>query len=70
MKYMLYFLAVFFPCTVLLIKDNPGGFIVCMVLQASLIGWIPASIWAFSAISESEKKQSKKDTNQQDNQKS
>lgn len=50
MKYFLYFLAIFFPPLVLLIKDNPGGFFVAMVLQASLIGWIPASIWAYNTI--------------------
>lgn len=50
MNYFLYFLAIFFPPVVLLIKDNPGGFFVAMVLQASLIGWIPASIWAFNTI--------------------
>lgn len=50
MKLILYFFAIFLPCVVLLVKDNPGGFVVALVLQASIIGWIPASIWAFSAI--------------------
>jgi len=40
-------LAIFFPWMVLLIHDNPGGAIVALVLQATVIGWIPASIWAW-----------------------
>jgi len=50
-----FFLAVMFPWAVLLIKDNPGGALVALLMQATLIGWIPASIWAFKALQESEK---------------
>jgi hypothetical protein len=41
------FLAVVFPWLVLLLKDNPGGAIVALVLQASIIGWPFASTWAW-----------------------
>ena len=41
------FLAIFFPWIVLLIHDNPGGALVALILQATLIGWIPASMWAW-----------------------
>ncbi len=43
-------MAVFFPWIVLLAYDNPGGAFVALILQATLIGWIPASIWAWRTI--------------------
>lgn len=49
-------LAVFFPWLVMLIYDNPGGAIVALILQATLVGWIPASIWAWRTIYETTKK--------------
>jgi uncharacterized membrane protein YqaE (UPF0057 family) len=52
MKFLLYVLAVLIPWLVLLFKDNPGGAIVALVLQLTIIGWIPASAWAFKAIKE------------------
>ena len=44
------FLAIFFPWISLLIYDNPGGALVALVLQATVIGWIPASIWAWRTL--------------------
>lgn len=44
------FLAVFVPWVALLMYDNPGGAFVALVLQATLIGWIPASIWAWRTV--------------------
>ena len=41
------FLAIFFPWVVLLMYDNPGGALVALILQATVIGWIPASVWAW-----------------------
>jgi multisubunit Na+/H+ antiporter MnhB subunit len=41
------FLALTFPFLVLLIKDNPGGAFVALIMQATVIGWLPATIWAF-----------------------
>jgi multisubunit Na+/H+ antiporter MnhB subunit len=43
-------LSIAFPWFVLLIHDNPGGALVAMVMQASVIGWIPASIWAMRTV--------------------
>ena len=56
MRFILSILAIFLPWVVLLIKDNPGQAIVALVLQLTLIGWIPASIMAFKAIKVNEKK--------------
>lgn len=44
------FLAVFFPWIVLLAYDNPGGALIALVLQATLVGWIPAGIWAWRTV--------------------
>jgi len=44
------FIAVFFPWVILLIDDNPGGALVAIILQASVIGWLPASIWAWRIV--------------------
>ena len=40
-------LIISFPWVVMLIHDNPGAAIVTMVLQATLIGWPVAAIWAW-----------------------
>ena len=51
-KLLLKIVAIFLPWLILLFKDNPGGAFVALVLQASLIGWIPAAIWALNALKE------------------
>lgn len=45
-------LAVSFPWAVFFILDNPGGGLVAMVMQATLIGWPFASVWALRALRE------------------
>ncbi|MDI9818955.1 MULTISPECIES: hypothetical protein [unclassified Legionella] len=48
-----------FPWIILLLDDNPGGALVALIMQATVIGWIPASIWALRVVygnSESKKK--------------
>ena len=50
------FLAIFFPWAVLLIDDNPGGALVALILQATAIGWLPASIWAWTIVHGTDKK--------------
>lgn len=45
-------LAVFFPWLALFIEDNPGSAIIALIMQATLIGWIPASIWAWRVVQE------------------
>ena len=55
-KLLLKITAIFLPWLILLIKDNPGGAFVALVLQASLIGWIPAAMWALNALKEEKPK--------------
>jgi hypothetical protein len=43
-------LAVLLPWLVLLINDNPGGALVALIMQATVIGWPFASIWAWRTI--------------------
>lgn len=40
-------LAILFPWLVLLLNDNPGGALVALVMQATVIGWPFASVWAW-----------------------
>ena len=40
-------LALFLPWVIMMMDDNPGGAILALILQATLIGWIPASMWAW-----------------------
>ena len=49
-KLIMSILAIIFPWLVLLLYDNPGGAILALILQATVIGWIPASIWAWKTI--------------------
>lgn len=48
--------ALFMPWLVLFIKDDPIGALIALILQATIIGWIPASIWAWRAIRRPKKK--------------
>lgn len=62
-RLLLRFLALFFPWVLFLIEDNPGAAIFALFLQATLIGWLPASIWAWQTASTriaKEKKQKKR----------
>ena len=53
-------LAIFFPWAIMLIDDNPGGALLAIILQATLIGWIPASMWAWRVVhKDRDKKKSK-----------
>lgn len=54
-KVFMSFLAVAFPWLAMLIKDNPGGAFVALILQATVVGWIPASIWAWRTVHASNK---------------
>lgn len=31
----------------MIIEDNPSAALITLALQASIVGWIPASIWAW-----------------------
>lgn len=43
-------IAIFFPWIILLLDNNPGGALVALVMQATMIGWLPASIWALRVV--------------------
>lgn len=45
-------LAIFLPFTVFFTIGRPLAGIVCLILQVTLIGWIPAAIWAVYALSQ------------------
>ncbi|WED42714.1 hypothetical protein [Legionella cardiaca] len=47
-----YAIAIFFPWIILLLDDNPGGAVVALIMQATVIGWIPAGIWALRVVKE------------------
>lgn len=49
-SFLMSLLAISFPWVVLLLNDNPGGAIFALILQATAIGWIPASIWAWRVV--------------------
>ncbi|WP_133128580.1 hypothetical protein [Legionella nagasakiensis] len=58
MKLFMLGLSFVFPALVLLICDNPGGALIALILQATIIGWIPATIWALRVVREEEKSSS------------
>ena len=43
-------LAIMLPWLVLLIKDEPLLAIIALILQSTIIGWIPGIIWAWRAV--------------------
>lgn len=45
-------LAIFFPFVVFFTIGRPISGIICLILQVTLIGWIPAAIWATYALSQ------------------
>ncbi len=47
---MRYVIAFFFPWLSLLLQGKIASGIICLILQLTLIGWIPAVIWAFTAL--------------------
>lgn len=53
-----FFLAVaafFFPWLILLIYDNPVGAFLALVMQATLLGWPFATVWAWREIHRNKK---------------
>jgi uncharacterized membrane protein YqaE (UPF0057 family) len=48
---MRYFIALVFPWLTFFTMGKPLQGILCLLLQITLIGWIPATIWAFASIS-------------------
>jgi uncharacterized membrane protein YqaE (UPF0057 family) len=47
---MRYVLALFFPWAVFFTMGKVGQGILCLILQLTIIGWIPATLWAFVSI--------------------
>jgi uncharacterized membrane protein YqaE (UPF0057 family) len=45
-------LAIFLPPVVFFTIGRPFAGIICLILQITLIGWIPAALWAVYALSE------------------
>lgn len=45
-------LAIFLPFMVFFTIGRPIAGIICLILQITLIGWIPAAIWAVYALSQ------------------
>ncbi len=43
-------LAIFLPFTVFFTIGRPLAGIICLILQLTLIGWLPAAIWAVYAL--------------------
>ncbi len=46
------FLAIFLPFTAFFTIGRPIAGIVCLILQITLIGWIPAALWAVYSLSQ------------------
>lgn len=45
-------LAIFLPFVVFFTIGRPLAGILCLILQITLIGWIPAALWAVYALSQ------------------
>jgi TM2 domain-containing membrane protein YozV len=43
---MRYVLALFLPWLSLMLQGKIGAGIICLILQITIIGWLPAFIWA------------------------
>lgn len=39
-------LAILLPCVSFLLRGKIISFVVCLILQLTVIGWLPAAIWA------------------------
>lgn len=47
---MRYIIAVFLPWLSLIFQGKILSGIVCLILQVTIIGWIPAAIWAITSL--------------------
>ncbi|PWD87554.1 YqaE/Pmp3 family membrane protein [Ignatzschineria cameli] len=45
-------IAIFIPFLVFFTIGRPLAGIICLILQITLIGWIPAALWAVYALSQ------------------
>ncbi len=46
------FLAIFLPWVAFFTIGRPFSGIMCLILQITLIGWVPASLWSVYSISQ------------------
>ena len=49
-KFFLFLLTVMFPWAMMFVYDNPGGALVCLFLQATIIGWPFAAMWTWKVV--------------------
>ncbi|MHA3789141.1 YqaE/Pmp3 family membrane protein [Flavobacterium hauense] len=47
---MRYVIAFFFPFLSLMLQGKIGSGLLCLILQVTIIGWIPAFIWAVTSL--------------------
>ncbi|WP_347052271.1 YqaE/Pmp3 family membrane protein [Flavobacterium olei] len=50
---MMTLIAIFFPSLSFLLRGRVLTALLCLILQISLIGWIPAAIWAVLSLQNS-----------------
>ena len=43
---MLYLVAILLPPLAMLLAGKPFQAVICLILQVTIIGWIPAAIWS------------------------
>jgi uncharacterized membrane protein YqaE (UPF0057 family) len=49
---MRYLIALFLPFLAMFMCGKMTQGIICLILQCTLIGWLPATIWAFMVVSD------------------
>jgi uncharacterized membrane protein YqaE (UPF0057 family) len=48
------FFAIFLPFVLFFMIDRPGAGVVCLLLQLTVLGWVPAALWAVYSLSQYE----------------
>ena len=48
------FLAIFLPFAAFFTIGRPLAGLICLILQITILGWIPAALWAVYAVSQYE----------------
>lgn len=46
------FLAIFLPFVVFFTIGRPLAGIICLILQITILGWVPAALWAVYSLSQ------------------